>query len=284
MDTDVTSERVQHTRLPSFSVREQQHYRAEKMLMRQFMLMKEQHEVPIYLSTKDMKAWLLAGRHFLEEFQETAQQVEERRLLMVELAWSSARRSCLDQMEQELREELEKEKRLSLQFSRKVTVEGLQMFLSVIRPKAEQDVWTFLGHLSNKLLSSFTDAHTSKQAKLALLTKLHFATRPLVTQMVDIALQFLLDEPEPVVEVKRSQTGGSVESRDSSLTSALRNRSEAASAEIGRLLADTAASCFCLNTSFIKARLVAHLHVSWPRTWSKPFTRDLLTAPRPSTS
>lgn len=33
MDTDVTSERVQHTRLSSFSVREQQHYRAEVSLI-----------------------------------------------------------------------------------------------------------------------------------------------------------------------------------------------------------------------------------------------------------
>lgn len=40
----------------------------QKMLMRQFMLMKLQYQVPIYLSAKDMKNWLLAGRSFLEEW------------------------------------------------------------------------------------------------------------------------------------------------------------------------------------------------------------------------
>lgn len=130
------------------------------------------------------------------------------------------------------------------------------MFLSVIRPKAEQNVRTFLCNLSNKLLSSFTGSHTSKRSKLALLTKLHCTTIPLVTQMVDIALKFLLDEPEPVVEVKPSHTRGSVKSRDLMLTSDLRNRTRAASTEIGKLLADTAATCFCLNTSVTKARLL----------------------------
>lgn len=39
----------------------------QKMLMRQFMLMKQRDQVPIYLSVKEMKGWLMAGRSFLDE-------------------------------------------------------------------------------------------------------------------------------------------------------------------------------------------------------------------------
>ncbi len=138
----------------------------------------------------------------------------------------------------------------------KVTLEGLKMFLSVIRPKAEHDVQTFLRHLSNKLLDSFAGSHTSKRSKLALLDKLQRTTAPLVTQVVETALEFLLDEPEPFAEVRTSQTPAAVASRNSSLASARRNRAEAASTQTGKQLADAAATCFCLNTSFTKARLL----------------------------
>lgn len=138
----------------------------------------------------------------------------------------------------------------------KVTLEGLQMFLSVIRPKAEQDIQTFLRHLSNKLLDSFAGSHTSKRSKLALLAKLQRTTAPLAPQVVETALERLLDEPEPLAEVRTSQTQGAVASGNSSLASALRNRAEAASAQTGKQLADAAATCFCLNTSFTKASLL----------------------------
>lgn len=128
------------------------------------------------------------------------------------------------------------------------------MFLSVIRPKAEQDAWIFLCQLSNNLLSSFTGTHTSKCVKLALLTKLQKTTVSLLPQVVDIALKFLLEEPEPLVEFKTSEAP--VESRDFSSTSALRSRTAAASTHIGKLLADAAATCLCLNTSFTKACLL----------------------------
>lgn len=128
------------------------------------------------------------------------------------------------------------------------------MFLSIIRPKAEQDAQTFLCHLSNKLLNSFTGSHTSKRSKLALLAKLQRTTAPLVPHVVETALKYLLDEP--LVEVRSSHTPGAEVSGDSSLASALRNGAEAASAQIGKQLADAAATCFCLNTSFTKARLL----------------------------
>ncbi|XP_032379513.1 uncharacterized protein LOC116694130 isoform X2 [Etheostoma spectabile] len=55
---------------------------------------------------------------------------------MAELAWTTARLFCLSQMEEELLEELDKERCLSQLFSRKVTLEGLQMLVSIVHPKA----------------------------------------------------------------------------------------------------------------------------------------------------
>lgn len=117
------------------------------------------------------------------------------------------------------------------------------MFLSVFRPKAEQDVQTFLRHLSNKLLTSFSGSLTSHRSKLALLVKLQHTTAPLVPQLLDAALNFLLD-------------GGEAGVTASSLTSALTDRAKAASAHTGKQLADAAATCFCLNTSHTRARLL----------------------------
>ncbi|KAM7371242.1 hypothetical protein PAMP_010729 [Pampus punctatissimus] len=249
MDTDFILKQVQYMRRPSFSVTEEHRYRAEKMLMRQFMLMKQQYQVPVYLSLKEMKAWLMAGRSFLDEFREIAEGTETKKLLIAELVWTSARHLCLNQMEQELQEELKKEKRLSLQLRRRVTLEGLQMFLSIFCPKAEKIVLTFLLDLSNELLNSFTGSHSSRLSKRALITKLQHTTEPLVKKVMGTALRFLLDEPEP-------QTHGPTVSRNSSLASVLGNRAEATSAEIGKQLADTTVSCFCLVTSFTKARLL----------------------------
>ncbi|KAM7382175.1 hypothetical protein PAMA_012843 [Pampus argenteus] len=256
MDTDFIPKQAQYVRLPSYSVTRDHRYRAEKMLMRQFMLMKQQYQVPVYLSVKEMKAWLMAGRSLPDEFRETAEGIEGRQLLVAELAWTSARRRCLNQMEEELQEELEKEKRLSLQLRRRVTLEGLQMFLSIFCPKAEKTVLTFLLDLSNELLNSFTGSHSSKRSKRALITKLQHTTEPLVKEVMGTALRFLLDEPEPLSEVNSSQTQGPAASRNSSLASVLGNRAEAAGAEIGKQLADTTVSCFCLVTSFTKARLL----------------------------
>lgn len=43
-------------------------YVLQKMLMRQFLLMKLQHQVPAHLCADVMKRWLLRGRSFLEEW------------------------------------------------------------------------------------------------------------------------------------------------------------------------------------------------------------------------
>ncbi|CAK6970650.1 uncharacterized protein LOC121887216 isoform X1 [Scomber scombrus] len=138
----------------------------------------------------------------------------------------------------------------------KVTLEGFRMFLSIFHPKAEEDVQAFLRHLSNKLLNSFTASHFSRRSKRALLTKLQRATLPLAPAIVELALRFLLEKPEPLAEVKPSQTQSPTASWDSSLALALGNRAKAARSEIVKQLADTTASCFGLVTSFTKARLL----------------------------
>ncbi|XP_065806038.1 uncharacterized protein [Labrus bergylta] len=169
---------------------------------------------------------------------------------MVELAWSSAMRLGVDQLEREIREEINKEKRLSALLKRKVTLEGLQMFLSVIRSKAEQDVRVCLLQLSNQLLLSSVSSDTGTRFKLALITKLQRATEPLVPQVVQTALSLLLKDPDPRVEDSTTQNQGEIRDSD------LRLKTEASSAVIGRQLADAAASCFCLKTSFSKAGLL----------------------------
>lgn len=136
----------------------------------------------------------------------------------------------------------------------KVTLEGLQMFLSTFHPKAEQVVRNFLGHLSNSLLSSCTGFHTSKRSKLALLIKLQQRTAPLVPQVVDTALEFLLWEPP--VEVGPSHGEQAISSKNSGLASTGRTTAKAAGSRIGKLLADAAATCFCLNTCYSRAHLL----------------------------
>ncbi|XP_045925977.1 uncharacterized protein LOC123983721 [Micropterus dolomieu] len=220
METHIIFKHVQKMRPSCFSVEEQCCYYAEKMMLRQFMLMKQQGQVPDYLSVKDMKTWLLRGRRFLEEFQEINESIGERDLFKAELAWTAARHFCLAQMEEELLEELDKEKQLSQLLSRKVTLEGLQMFVSVIYPAAEEDVQTFLPTMHSNLLGIFGGIQvTSGDDKPAELLELEQSAASLVPEVVDIALTFLLEEPE------------------------LKDKCNLASAQIGKLLTDSAAPC-----------------------------------------
>ncbi|TMS21848.1 hypothetical protein E3U43_012113 [Larimichthys crocea] len=257
MDTDFILEEVVYMRPSSFSDKERLRYRAEKMLMRQFVLMKQKHEIPSNLSTIDMKKWLLGGRSFLEEFREIAERADARKLLLAELAWISARRLCVNQLEKEVQEDLQNEERLSLQFRRKVTLEGLEMFLSVICPKAQQDVQAFFHQLSKKLLDTTTSTRTGKRTKLALFAKFQRTTAPLVPQVVKTALEFLLHKPEPLVEVRTSQTAGAACNSGSSLAFILKSRAKAASPQIGKQLADTLGTCPSLNRTLTKARLLS---------------------------
>ncbi|XP_067454439.1 uncharacterized protein [Thunnus thynnus] len=227
MDASAVFKRVQQMRPSSFSEEERCRYRAEKMMLRQFVLLKQQDQVPDHLTVTQMKTWLLTGRNFVEEFQEMMMmnddgRLETKHLLMAELAWTTARRFCLSQMEQEVQDELDEEKRLSQLLNRKVTMEGLQMFVTVLRPKAEEAVRKYLPSLFSKLLKYFGGSRipsvSSGDAKPGEL-ELHQSTAPVIQEVVNTTLKFLLEEPESADQI------------------------EAASIEVGRLLSDSAAPC-----------------------------------------
>ncbi|XP_037647085.1 uncharacterized protein LOC119501070 [Sebastes umbrosus] len=221
MNTCFIFHRVHQMRPSSFSEEERRCYKAEKMTMRQFMLMKKQDQVPVCLTVEDMKTWLLGGRSFLEEFDEITGTTEPRTLLMAELAWTTARRFCLSHMEKELLEELDKEAHLSQLFSRTVTLEGIHMLVSVVHSGAEEEVETLLKSLFSKLLKTFagiqiaSDPLSAEDTKPAEL-ELEHSVALLVPQIVKTALKFLLEEPEN------------------------ENKTEAAGVEIGRLLTESA--------------------------------------------
>ncbi|XP_028456377.1 uncharacterized protein LOC114570313 [Perca flavescens] len=225
MDTRVIVEQIQRMRPSSFSEEERHRYKAEKMMLRQFLLMKQQDQLPDYLSVGDMKSWLLTGRSFLEEFQEIIDRREIDHVFIAEVAWTTARLFCLGQMEEELLEELDKERCLSQLFSRKVTLEGLQMLVSVVHPKAEKDAQTCLSALHSKLLDIFGGIQIASgplytgDAKPAELLELEQSAAALLPEVVDTALKFLLEEPER------------------------ENKNEAASAAIGKLLTNSAFPC-----------------------------------------
>ncbi len=126
-------------------------------------------------------------------------------------------------MEDELLAQLDKEEQLL--FSRKVTLEGLQMFVSVVHSGAEEDVQTFLPALHSKLLKVFggiqitSSPLSAGDAKPAELLELEQNAAPLVPVVVDTALKFFLEELEQ------------------------ENKSEGASAEIGKLLSNSADPC-----------------------------------------
>ncbi|XP_034735879.1 uncharacterized protein LOC117949603 [Etheostoma cragini] len=238
MDTRFIFEQVQRMRPSSFSEEEQHCYKAEKMMLRQFLLMKQQEQLPDYLSVRDMKTWLLTGRSFLEEFQEIIERTGIDHLFMAELAWTTARLFCLSQMEEELLEELDKERCLSQLFSRKVTLEGLQMFVSIVHPKAEKVAQTFLSALHRKMLQIFWDIQTAsgpvsaEDAKPAELMELEQSAAALIPEVVDTALKFLLEDPER------------------------ENKSKAASAEIGKLLTNSAFPCLSRSGSVSETLLL----------------------------
>ncbi|XP_042251577.1 uncharacterized protein LOC121885859 [Thunnus maccoyii] len=228
MDANAIFKRVQQMRPSSLSEEERCRYQAEKMMLRQFMLLKQQDQVPDHLTVQQMKTWLLTGGSFVEESQEITimnddGRLETKHLLMAELAWTTERRFCLSQIEQEVQEELDEEKRLSQLLNRKVTLEGLQMFVTVFRPKAEKAVRTYLPSLFSKLLKYFGGSHippvSSGDAKPQELLDLQKSTAPVIQEVINTTLKFLLEEPKSAGQI------------------------EAASVEVGRLLRDSAAPC-----------------------------------------
>ncbi|CAJ1080501.1 uncharacterized protein LOC117830199 [Xyrichtys novacula] len=251
MNSGLMLDQFSHMRPPTFSEREQHCYRAEKMLLRQFVLLKLEDKVPDCLSIEDMKQRVLRGRSFIDESQEMAKRMQARELHLAEQAWSSARKFCVDQMEWEIVVDLKTEKRLSQLLGRKVTLEGLQMYLPIIRSKAEQEVRNCLLQLSSKLPDFFVCPDTGTRYKPGLVSELQRKTRPLAPQVVQTALDILLSKTHLHVEVTDPPSRANIKIKDSDL----KLRIESSCTLIGRLLADAAASCFCLNSFFFRDRL-----------------------------
>ncbi|XP_034548128.1 uncharacterized protein LOC117819037 isoform X2 [Notolabrus celidotus] len=207
---DAIFDHAHDMRPSSFSEEEQHHFHTEKIMLKQFMLMKQQDEVPDSVSVGHMKSWLLKQRSFLNEIQGSVKTTGTDDLSAAELAYNL--------MEEELLEQLEKEKQLSLLFNRKVSLKGLQKFITSIRPGAEKVVQFFLPSLHRKLLQMFLSINIPRDGISAGdpipvdLLELEQFTAPVVPQVVDSALKLLLEEPEQV------------------------NREEAANAEISQLL------------------------------------------------
>ncbi|XP_034546892.1 uncharacterized protein LOC117818238 isoform X1 [Notolabrus celidotus] len=207
---DAIFDHAHDMRPSSFSEEEQHHFHAEKILLKQFMLMKQQDEVPDSVSVGHMKSWLLKQRSFLNEIQGSVKTTGTDDLSAAELAYNL--------MEEELLEQLEREKQLSLLFNRNVSLKGLQRFITSIRPGAEKVVQFFLPSLHRKLLQMFLSINIPRDGISAGdpipvdLLELEQFTAPVVPQVVDSALKLLLENPEQV------------------------NREEAANAEISQLL------------------------------------------------
>ncbi|XP_061884415.1 uncharacterized protein LOC133635339 isoform X2 [Entelurus aequoreus] len=140
----------------SFSVEEANLYQEEKLLLRQFVIMKQLLEVPSYVSVEHMKQWILSRRSFLEEFQGFDVKMNRKMFCLLESAWISARCVCLNKMEKEVWEDIREEVRLSQLLGKSVTLEGFHMFLLVVCPKAEEEVEWFLGKLFNSSIAILT--------------------------------------------------------------------------------------------------------------------------------
>eukprot|EP00064_Thunnus_orientalis_P006830 superscaffoldBa00000729_g6849 len=54
-------------------------------MLGQFLLLKQQDQVPAYLTVRQLKTWLLTGRNFVLEFQKMIGRLETKHLLMAEL-------------------------------------------------------------------------------------------------------------------------------------------------------------------------------------------------------
>nr|XP_057938529.1 uncharacterized protein LOC131136060 [Doryrhamphus excisus] len=241
-EIDAMLEKILQMLPSSFSVEESHLYSAEKMLMRQFVLMKQWDQVPRNVCVDHMKQWILAKRSFRQEFQEMKSRPDARMVNLLEVAWIRARFQCLNLMEKEVWEELDEEARLSQLLGRRVTLEGLQMFLSASCPTAEEDVSKFLQYLFNELLN------ISRSKMLMLFSEFQRSTVHLVREVVEHAASVFLEEQDPPDD---GHTG--LDSTPASLT----KRVEVASVEISTMLARALASCSCISQQIAGDRLTA---------------------------
>ncbi|XP_061740010.1 uncharacterized protein LOC133540943 [Nerophis ophidion] len=184
--------------LPSyFSVEEANLYQEEKMLLRQFVIMKLLGEVPRYVSVDHMKQWILSRRSFLEEFQGFDVKMNRKMFRLLESAWISARFVCLNEMEKEVRKDLKKEVLLSRLLGKSVTLEGFHMFLSAVRPKAEEEVELLLRSLFNRLQSALGSSTISMIKRIMIHSQFHRSTFHLVKEVVECVVCLFLHKQEP---------------------------------------------------------------------------------------
>ncbi|XP_064786348.1 fibrous sheath-interacting protein 2-like isoform X2 [Oncorhynchus masou masou] len=84
----------------------------QKMLLKQFLVLQQQGEVPSYISLTDIRDWLIAkGRNYFKNtFQ--SEMEEGKNLHLAELAWDVKRRLRLKELEREVCRELRLERRI----------------------------------------------------------------------------------------------------------------------------------------------------------------------------
>ncbi|XP_049586950.1 uncharacterized protein [Syngnathus scovelli] len=186
----------------SLSAKEQRMATAEKMFMRQFVLLAMENRVPPCLLPKDMKAWLLKKRQFQQEYKEMEKSVDPSMLQMIQAAWTMTRILHLNKLQTEVHMELTEEARLSRLLSRKVTLEGLRKFWILLLPQAERDTEDFLSQLCNKLLMLLNKTQMTMAERLDLCPLFHSATRSLVRRIIETALDKLLEALEPPAKEK----------------------------------------------------------------------------------
>ncbi|XP_061632103.1 uncharacterized protein LOC133479324 isoform X1 [Phyllopteryx taeniolatus] len=221
---------MQPTSLPDG---DQHMYNTEKTFMRQFVLLGKENRVPPCLLPRDMTLWLLQSRNLPQEFREMQMRVGARMFKLLFVAWIKARILCLNKMQREVCRDLDEEERLSQLLGRKVTLEGLHKYISIVRPQAEQDTEIFLQLLFSELQISLSSVELTRVQRLTLCHKFYRATGSLVEKIVELSLDFLLEELEPPAN-------------EESITATLAQRCEGASKEIGRMLVDAMASIPCL--------------------------------------
>ncbi|XP_034150383.1 uncharacterized protein LOC109616125 [Esox lucius] len=131
---------------------EEVHYNSERNIMRQFMILQQEQEVPVFLTMKHFTNWLMTKWKFMDEYQGLiTERTEWRELLLSELIWKSKRLEQYDCMKQEICRELDIEHRLSLRFGRKVTTEGLKMMLEKVQLTADLEVKLILATFPSNL-------------------------------------------------------------------------------------------------------------------------------------
>ncbi|XP_077384065.1 uncharacterized protein LOC144022812 [Festucalex cinctus] len=216
---------------------------AEKMFMRQFVLLGMENRVPPCLSPKDIKLWLLNRSNFQQQYQHMQTRVDAKVFSILSMAWTLARCLHLNKMQREVKEELKEENRLSSLLGRKVTLEGLDTYVTLVWPKAQRDTDAFLGHLFNEVQTILDTTQVTVVERLLLHPQYHRATEPLVDTIVGSSLDILLGELEPPANEK-------------SIAATLAQRSDSASKQIGRMLWNALASIPCLRQHITQDVLV----------------------------